>query len=911
MAGIDKLIINSAYKEPSHHWKYDRDKQAFIKEEGRRPAGYFIAGQGSNQYNDIGEFKELHFVNKIRPRVKKWREDGYPGITGVTKKLLEHWNDPSARTYQFFYCQLDAIETLIWLIEAPAADKVGIDIQGDGGLFKRICTKLCTGGGKTTVMAMLIAWNICNKVAYPTDKRFSKNILIVAPGLTVKSRLQVLMPGGNNNYYNQFGVVPYSLMPKMNQGKVQIVNWQALAWETEEQIQKRKSVDKRGVKSDIAYAREVLGDMAKSKNILVINDEAHHAWRKNPEIKVKGKEAAKAAEEATVWISGLDRINNVCRILTCYDFSATPFAPSGKKNDEEALFTWIVSDFGLNDGIESGLVKTPRVVVRDDGIPDSTTMKSKLYHIYAQPEVKDDINRSAKPEEPLPDLLRQAYYLLGKDWQVQFNNWKKEGSKVPPVMITVANRTETAARIKYAFDHQKIDIDELCHPEYNLHIDSKTMDAAENADGSKKDAAIKLREIADTVGQVGKPGEQIRNVISVGMLSEGWDAKTVTHILGLRAFSSQLLCEQVVGRGLRRVSYDLEEGTELFAPEYVNIFGIPFTFLPHEGGDDGLKPPVKPKTQIEVVPEKSEYQISWPNIIRFDRVFKNKLSLDISKMDTLTLSVSDTRISAELAPIIDGQTDLTKCTEIDLKKLSKELRLQTVIFKATAHIYEIMQSDWKGQGTKFSLLGQVIKLVEDYLNSDVIVFDTGLFQPTGLRKHIMYMINMNKIVQHLWSYIKLQTTDKLVPVFDTGRPVRSTKDMMTWYTTKPCAITQKCHISHCVFDSSWESTESYKLEHNSHVKAWVKNDHLGFEIIYVFEGVVRKYYPDFLIKLSNGKTLVLEVKGQEKERDREKRRALAEWIEAVNNCGDFGEWCNDVSYNVGDIDGIIELHASK
>lgn len=911
MAGIDKLIINSAYKEPAHHWKYDRNKQTFIKECGRRPAGYFIAGQGTNQYNDIGEFKELHLVNMIRPRVKQWRENGYPGITGVTKKLLEHWNDPSARTYQFFYCQLDAIETLIWLVEAPDADKVGIEIHGDGGLFKRICTKLCTGGGKTTVMAMLIAWNVCNKVTYPKDNRFSKNVLIVAPGLTVKSRLQVLMPGGKDNYYAQFGVVPFGLMPEMNQGKIKIVNWQALSWENEEQILKRKSVDKRGLKSDVAYAREVLGDMAKTKNILVINDEAHHAWRKNPEIKVKGKEAAKAAEEATIWISGLDRINNVCKILTCYDFSATPFAPSGKKNDEEALFTWIVSDFGLNDGIESGLVKTPRVVVRDDSTPDINTMKSKLYHIYVQPEVKDDINRAAKPEEPLPDLLRQAYYLLGKDWQEQYKNWKKEGSKVPPVMITVANRTETAARIKYAFDHQRIMIDELCHEEYNLHIDSKTMEAAENADGSKKDAALKLREIADTVGQVGKPGEQIRNVVSVGMLSEGWDAKTVTHILGLRAFSSQLLCEQVVGRGLRRVSYDLEEGTDLFAAEYVNIFGIPFTFLPHEGGDDGPPPPVKPKTQIEVVPEKVEYQISWPNIIRFDRVFKNKLSLDMEKIDTLTLSVSDTRISAELAPIIDGQTDLTKCTEIDLEKLSKELRMQTVLFRATAQIYELMQSDWKGQGTKFDLIGQVTKLVEEYLNSNAIVFDTGMFQPQGLRKRIMYIINMNKIVQHLWSYIKLHTTDKLAPVFDSGRPIRSTKDMMTWYTTKPCSITKKCHISHCVYDSTWEATESYKLEHNSHVKAWVKNDHLGFEIIYVFDGIVRKYYPDFLIKLDNGKTLVLEVKGQERQIDKEKRKALAEWIEAVNDYGEFGQWCNDVSYNIGDIDGIVELHSGR
>ena len=383
MAGIDKLIINSAYREPTHHWRNDLNSQSFIMEEGRRPAGYFIAGQGSNQYNDIGQFVELPLVNMIRPRVKAWREAGYPGVTGVTKKLLEHWNDSTARQYQFFFCQLDAMETLVWLIEAPDSEKVGINIPGDGGAFKRICTKLCTGGGKTTVMAMLIAWMICNKVTYPQDKRFTKYVLIGAPGLTVKSRLQVLKTGGDDNYYSQFNIVPFGMLDKLRQGKVAIINWQALAWETEEQIAKRKSVDKRGVKSDEAYTREVLSELGAVKNILVINDEAHHAWRKNPEIKVKlTKEQKDAEQEATIWISGLDRINSARGILSCYDFSATPFAPSGKKNDEEALFGWIVSDFGLNDGIESGLVKTPRVVVRDDGIPDSASFKSKLYHIY-------------------------------------------------------------------------------------------------------------------------------------------------------------------------------------------------------------------------------------------------------------------------------------------------------------------------------------------------------------------------------------------------------------------------------------------------------------------------------------------------------------------------------------------------
>ncbi len=923
MAGIDKLIINSAFREPQEHWKYSLQKQTFERAPGRRPAGYFVAGQGSNAYNDIGEFRELTLVNLIRPRVKTWRQNGYPGVTGVTKKLLDHWNDREVRQYPFFWAQLDAIETLIWLAEAPAAERVGVTVPGDGGAFQRICTKLCTGGGKTIVMAMLIAWQVCNKAAYPQDRRFSKNVFIVAPGLTVKSRLQVLQTGGEDNYYAQFNVVPVGLMEKLRLGKVIINNWQALAWEDEKAIRKRKGVDKRGPKSDEAYTREVLGELANAHNLLVINDEAHHAWRKNPEVKIKGV-SKEDLEEATVWISGLDRIHKTRGILTCYDFSATPFAPSGKKNAEEALFGWIVSDFGLNDGVESGLVKTPRVVVRDDGVPDAGNLRSKLYHIYMDDSVKDDINRPAEPQEPLPDLVTQAYYLLGKDWLEAYKDWRRQANPLPPVMITVANRTETAARIKYAFDHKRIPVDELCEPEKTIHIDSKTLNAAEGVavedvpeevdedeeNGtrklSKKENAAILRDTVNTVGKKGKRGEQIRNVISVGMLSEGWDARTVTHILGLRAFSSQLLCEQVVGRGLRRTSYDLEEGSDLYMPEYVNIFGIPFTFLPHEAGDTGAPKPPVPKTQIEALPEKAQYRIKWPNIIRIDRQFKPALTVDIGKIDLLTLDAAQTRLRADLAPVVDGQTDLLKCTEIDLQKLEKELRMQRIIFETAGQVYDLMKSSWQNEATKYALLGQVIRLVEKYLTSGRIQIIPPLFNLNPLRQRIILMMNMNRIVQHLWSFLKLEQTEKLVPLFDPNKKVRSTADMQTWFTSKPCYITQHSHISHVVFDSAWEATESYVLEKNPAVATWVKNDHIGFEVVYVFDGVVRKYYPDFLVKLTNGKMLVLETKGQVNRQSEEKRRALQEWVEAVNGLGEYGEWCADTSYSVADVDGIIE-----
>ena len=521
--GITHLIVNSPYDEPRHHWHYHRETQQFSLRDGRRPAGYVIASESSKAFDDPGRFIPIELVNQIRPRVNAWRESGYAGVSGITRRLLEHWRGLERYERQrLFFCQLEAIETLIWLTEAPASERVGIAIPSDGSAFQRLCCKMATGSGKTVVMAMLVAWQVLNKVTYPQDDRFSKHVFIIAPGLTVKSRLQVLIPAGPGNYYDEFDIVPGGLHEQLRQGKVVVRNWHVLNWETDDKLRKRRSVDKRGAKSDEAYVREVLGDLAKVNHILVINDEAHHAWRVNPESK-KAKIDRQLIEEATKWVGGLDRIHKARRILRCFDFSATPFSPSGKQSSEESLFGWIVSDFGLNDAIEGGLVKTPRVVVRDDGMPDVKTYKSKLYHIYEH--VREDLNRSAEEYEPLPDLVMNAYLLLGKDWLATFQDWRKLGYVTPPVMITVANRTETAARVKNAFDKKKVLIDELCNPELTLHIDSKVLDMAEakeeegeflQANGAvddgdepkqkkltKAEQAELLRKPVDTVGKVG------------------------------------------------------------------------------------------------------------------------------------------------------------------------------------------------------------------------------------------------------------------------------------------------------------------------------------------------------------------------------------------------------------------------
>ena len=926
---INRLIVNSPYKEPERHWKYERETRLFDLAEGRRPAGYVVASGDSMAFDDPGVFVEIPLVNRIRPRVQAWRDAGYPGVTGITKRLLGHWTNPEEfDSRRFFFCQLEAAETLIWLTEASVAEKVGVDIPSDGGPIERLCAKMATGSGKTVVMAMLIAWHILNKVAYPQDRRFSRNILVVAPGLTVKSRLAVLEPSHAENYYDEFHVVPSSLFDKLRQGKVVVRNWHALNWETEERIAGKRGVDKRGAKSDEAYVREVLGDMANARNVLVINDEAHHAWRVPAESKVKGV-AKDEIEEATKWVGGLDRINRARDILACYDFSATPFAPSGKRSSEEALFSWIVSDFGLNDAIESGLVKTPRVVIRDDAVPDAKTYKSRLYHIYNDAEVKDDLNRRAKPEEPLPDLVMNGYYLLGYDWRETASDWAARPDSTPPVMITVANRTETAARIKYAFDHRKVRISKLCDPDRTLHIDSKVLDTAEAAEEpiaeigageseedtdngrtrklTRKQQAELLRLRVDTVGRPGREGAQIQNVISVGMLSEGWDAKTVTHIMGLRAFTSQLLCEQVVGRGLRRTSYDVNPTTGLFEPEYVNIFGVPFTFLPHEGGEDGPPPPPKPKTAIEPVTDKAAFEISWPNVIRIDHNYRPRLFLEWQELGPLELDAGQTARIAELAPIVEGKPDATKIEAIDLENLAREFRTQRIIFETARDVYDQMQESW--QGGRAFLLAQLVRLVEQFIRSDRISITPALFLSDDLTRRLIITLNMTKVVQYIWEAIRFENTERLEPVFDRDRPIRSTGDMGTWHTGKPCERAARSHINFCVHDSTWEASEAFALDHNPEVAAWVKNDHLGFEVFYVHRGVVRKYRPDFLIRLRSGDMLVLETKGRDGDQDRTKRRFLKEWITAVNAHGGFGRWDWNVSLAPGDIQGILSRHA--
>ncbi|MEM1123774.1 MAG: type III restriction endonuclease subunit R, partial [Bacteroidota bacterium] len=473
---------------------------------------------------------------------------------------------------------------------------------------------------------------------------------------------------------------------------------------------------------------------------------------------------------------------------------------------------------------------------------------------------------------------------------------------------TVANNTYTASRVYNHFMQGDCEIKELGNKDKLLQIDSKTLGALENENGkltgSKKELAEQLRAKIDSVGKEGQPGEQVQNVISVAMLSEGWDARNVTQIMGLRAFSSQLLCEQVVGRGLRRVSYDFNRETGMLEAEYVNIFGVPFSFLPHEGGTSRPRP-ARPITMIEPVEAKLAHQISFPNVLRVDTVFNTKLALDFAAIAPLEIDPADNITEASLAGVIEFKANnAAALSDIDLKTLDDKYRIQSIIFRVASKIAQAEKTGWKGD--HFAFIAQLIKITKQFIQSDKIVIKSNLFSNDPLRRRILLMLNMTRIVQHFRVAIRNQNIKELTPVFDKERPIRSTGNVPTWYTTKPNDSHKKCHINFTVFDSTWEANNADILDKHAKVKSFVKNDHLGFVIKYNYRGVVKNYYPDYIVELVNGDKLVLEVKGQDSDENRIKRDFLNLWVRAINEHGGFGKWYWAVVFNSSEIHDVLE-----
>ena len=699
----DQPILNSPYEPPRRHHALDHDGQPIDEapRPGRRESKLLTPilkakKQAGNRQGHLAltaepetdasgqEYNPTPIVNEIRRLVAAWRtlpNSANWGVTPVTAQLLRYWRDPAFAGTRPFFCQVEAIETIVWLTEVARgrqrqtiqAHLEGANAQANPGLH-RLAMKMATGSGKTTVMAMLIAWQVLN-AARSQSKLFTKGFLIIAPGITIKDRLRVLLPSDGENYYAHRGLVPSDMLADMQTAKIVITNYHAFRRTETMDISKvgRALLQGDGTAPDTLQTegemlREACGELLRMKNVVVINDEAHHCYREKAgepdEAALTGEdrqEAKENGEAARLWISGIEALNRKVGVRAVYDLSATPFFLRGSGYHEGTLFPWVVSDFNLMDAIESGIVKLPRVPVSDNLPAGDMPMYRDLWtHIGKKMPKKGAAKAGELDPSKLPTELITALNVLYSHYEKVAEEWDHAGIAVPPVFIVVCNNTATSKLVYEwiaGFERENEDGDLVFqhagrlaqfrnYDEYGqrlakpntLLVDSRALESGDALDAAFREAAkteieqfrreyvertgdtkgaetispeTLLREAMNTVGRVGKLGGEIRCVVSVAMLTEGWDTNTVTHVLGVRAFGTQLLCEQVVGRALRRQSYDLNEHG-LFNPEYADVFGIPFDFAASPADVKPTAP--KPQTHVQALKERAALEIRFPRV---------------------------------------------------------------------------------------------------------------------------------------------------------------------------------------------------------------------------------------------------------------------------------------------------------
>ncbi|BBO24625.1 MAG: hypothetical protein AMXMBFR19_18670 [Chthonomonadaceae bacterium] len=922
-AAIESPICNRPYEEPSSYWQVvdfetgERTEPKLIEGE-RRPAGYFYSPKGakydSSQLEE--EFVPLECVNEIRGRVNLWRQEGYRGVTPVTRRLLEHWAlGKPERDRPLFFCQREAVETIIWLHESHAADRQGLmtlTIDGESvplekahAEFLRYCCKMATGTGKTIVMAMLVAWSALNKAQYPHDTRFSDAVLIVAPGLTVRERLQVLYPENPGNYYDKFELVPGALRTMLSGAvKLHIIHRQEMAVRDDTNT---KGPRKLGPESDGAFANRILSKLRSKRRILVLNDEGHHCYR--PREKAVDEDAPTREEKdenelAGKWLLGLVKINRAREILTCIDLSATPFYIHGSGYPVGRPFPWIVSDFGLVDAIESGLVKIPQIPVDDSlgGSPPAYFHLWRWINEKLPPESRETARRKAKPEAVVLEAEPAVVTMIG-NWLEEFERWAGEGSKVPPVLIVVTQDTTLSKLLYERMTREDFEFKEFVNTEkqqVTYLYDSKELKEVEEGEKAKK-SELRKRAIMLSVGKEGEPGEQVRCIVSVSMLTEGWDASNVTQIVGLRAFTSQLLCEQVVGRALRRRSYEVDPETGMLQPEYADVYGVPFQVIPVKAKGKAGPPPPPPSVLIRAIEDRKHFELTFPRVEGYITEIRDTAVCAWDKVPSLVIGrdePAETYVKGVAGfrvgrPDIGGPGDLEKHDRVPYYLLA---RVSSACFKMASDIVGIRipgESDVEC-ARRSKLFPQVLEIVRKYV-SEYLVFENVPQEEVTFEKW------QAKIVNVLNGCIAEKGEDGSVVVMPRIERYRGegSSGQVFFRTGRPVRETVKSHVSHVVLDAPvWEGSAAATLEHSDVVECYVRNDHLDFTIPYVDSfGNPHMHRPDFILRLTNGLLVALEVKGQVRELDELKVRAGLKWADAVNRFYGEQRWVYHVCFS--------------
>lgn len=978
---FQRPILNSPYEYPSRHWELDAQGQPtqrivhsrravrFItpiprakKQKGGTVQQALVFDEGKGLSTEGQLYDPTPVIDALRKHVDQWRmlSPADWRVTPETARLLQHWRGHQFNGVRPFFAQVEAVETAIWLTEvAPRLGKTGDAFlehlrganRDANPQLMRLALKLATGAGKTTVMAMLIAWQTVNAVRRPTSSRFTRGFLIVAPGITIRDRLRVLQPNDPDSYYASREIVPGDMLEIVNRAKIVITNYHAFKLRERVELSKGGRLLLQGRGGDPLDTLETEGQMVQRvmpalmgmKNVLVLNDEAHHCYREKPgaddEVELKGEEKKEADENnaaARLWISGLEAVNRKLGIRQVIDLSATPFFLRGSGYAEGTLFPWTMSDFSLMDAIECGIVKLPRVPVAEN-IPgnEMPVFRNLWENIRKEMPKKGRGKAGALDPLELPIRLKTALEALYGHYQKTYDLWREAGIGVPPCFIIVCNNT-SASKLVYdyvsGFTRENEDgsstlengrlalfrnFDEYGNPlarPNTLLIDSTQLESGEALDANFRTMAADeidrfrreivertgdpragddisdqelLREVMNTVGKAGRLGEAIRCVVSVSMLTEGWDANTVTHVLGVRAFGTQLLCEQVIGRALRRQSYDLnDEG--LFNVEYADVLGIPFDFT----AKPVVAPPQPPRETIHVKavrPDRDALEIRFPRVEGY-RVDLPEERLTARFNDESLLVLTPDLVGPSVTQV---QGIVGEAVDLTLMHLD-DVRHSTLVYKLTERL---LYHHWRdpGEPPKLHLFGQLKRITNEWLKD--------YLQCNGGTKPALLLF------PELADFACNRITAAITRSFEGARPIRALLDpynptgstahvsFTTSKTLRWKTDPSRCHVDWVVLDSEWEAEFCRVAEAHPAVRAYVKNHNLGLEVPYRYGSEARVYLPDFIVRVDDGHgdddllSLIVEVKGYRREDAKEKKSTMdTYWVPGVNHLGTHGRW---------------------